>query len=789
MKASLPVKLSLWVGTIFTLVFFSLAGFLAYKWYGEIEKSLDSNGMAAVQTTAYRLDQIFLQAKLSAELIARGLKEKPYSKDEIPDFMQEMVTAFHAECPEIVGMAIAYEDGMLVPGERYNGFVGFIRDKQFQLVHWNDDKTNYFERNWYRDPIREKKSLWTKPFKAEAISGETLSSFAVPFYLAKNGKQTLAGVVVIDITVGTLEQYLSAVSPPGTELLNESKRTILINNSDLIVAAPGREYLHNQNFRTLCTSEEESNTLSKLFLRNKGKYLLPKSSFRPEKCELYYARCLNGWIVGATIPANWRSRLLLPLFLRLLLIGLCFIIIVVWIIFKVCTQLNKPLLKLSQLAIAVGNGHFDTPIPECNSKDEIAVVTDSFRRMQIALADYIDKLKNSIRERERTEGELNAAYAIQKDILPHILPLFQVFDEVTGSANLIPARSVGGDLYDIFPVNKNKLALIIGDVSGKGVSAALFMAVTQILQRNIALTEQTPSGLTMKLNDMLYSNNTSNMFVTYWVGFLDINTGELTYTNAGHNPPILRHADGHSLFLKDRHGIPLGIMTNKTYTETTIKLNPSDIIICYTNGVTEAVNKNLKMFGEKRLLNTIQEIETNSPRTLLNHIECTLLDYTKNMEKTDDITLLVTRFKTLDVEYTEQTFAARVSAMSDVMTFVMNQPEFANFNPKKQYQLQLSIEEIFVNIAHYAYPNEPGTVNVAVGCEDNQFRIRFTDSGIPFNPLEKDDPDISLALNERKIGGLGIFIVKKMTDFINYHYRDGNNILTIGKFLDVPIVK
>ncbi|MDO5566930.1 MAG: SpoIIE family protein phosphatase, partial [Planctomycetia bacterium] len=361
---------------------------------------------------------------------------------------------------------------------------------------------------------------------------------------------------------------------------------------------------------------------------------------------------------------------------------------------------------------------------------------------------------------------------------------------VEAAAMLRAARGVGGDLYDLFPLDRDTVAVIIGDVSGKGIPAALFMAVTETLQRVCADADMDPGDLATRLNSVLMANNEAGMFVTWWVGFLELSTGILTFTNAGHNPPLIRRADGTVERLTKRHGIPLAAMDNITYKSSQIILGPRDTLILYTDGVTEAFNTENEMFGDERLRRLLEQTTSETPQQLRDEVANSVKDFAGEAPQSDDITVLCVQYNGPPTNlWRKIELTATLENLPQIMTFVEEEQGFLSLSVKGRNQLMVCIEEIYTNIVNYACGGLPITVECCTDPQRDQVRVRFTDSGPPFNPLDQNPPNVSLPIDERPIGGLGIFIVRKWVDDLLYLREKNTNVLEIGKNISPPVSK
>ena len=452
-------------------------------------------------------------------------------------------------------------------------------------------------------------------------------------------------------------------------------------------------------------------------------------------------------------------------------------------------RIVKPIRILNEAALNMVEHLEDGTSPEIVVKndDEIKDLADSFSKMYHEVGEYIEKLEKVTAEKERIGAELTLASDIQAHMLPCIFPAFPDYDEFDIYATMTPAKEVGGDFYDFFMTDENHLAFVMADVSGKGVPAALFMVIAKTLIKNYAQMGQEPGQVFTTVNRLLCDGNDAGLFVTAWIGILDLESGLLKYANAGHNPPLIKKAGGQFEYLRSRPGFVLAGMDTTRYRQSEMVLNPGDRIFLYTDGVTEATDSSQQLYGEDRLESLLNRCQADTAEEMLADLKNDIDSFVCEAPQFDDITMLMLDFKKRKAGegMTERLFPADDSALNDVLAFAEEELEKAECPPKAMMQLTVAIEEVFVNVAHYAYPDEEGQVSfgIAFDSESRSITFRIADKGIAFNPLEKPDPDITLSAEEREIGGLGIFICKKTMDEIGYARENGENILTMTKKL------
>lgn len=401
------------------------------------------------------------------------------------------------------------------------------------------------------------------------------------------------------------------------------------------------------------------------------------------------------------------------------------------------------------------------------TKDEIADIARTINAMTL-----------SLKEKDRISGELRVATDIQANLLPNTFPAFPGIKEFDIYATMKPAREVGGDFYDFFMIDNNKVAMVIGDVSGKGVPSALFMAIAKTIIKNHLINGRSPARTLTLVNNLVSEDNKMCLFVTAWIGVVDLESGVLSYSNAGHNKPYIINKNNEVKTIKAAPGFVLGGLENMVYNQYQLQLEEGDKIYLYTDGVTEAMNIDKKLFGDDSLVACLAENNSKNIYDIVNQITNDVQSFSKGVEQSDDVTMLLFEFKTL---MNKRIFKADKKEFDNVIEFVNKFLKRHDASEKVYNQIKISIEEIFVNIASYAYEEGEGDVEISIDLREDSIHITFKDKGVKFNPLEKADPNILLSLNERKIGGLGIFISKKMMDEIKYDYVDNQNVLTLVK--------
>jgi sigma-B regulation protein RsbU (phosphoserine phosphatase) len=384
-------------------------------------------------------------------------------------------------------------------------------------------------------------------------------------------------------------------------------------------------------------------------------------------------------------------------------------------------------------------------------------------------------------EKEMIESELKVAREIQMSIVPKMFPPFPDRTEFDIYAILEPAKEVGGDFYDFFFLDDDHLCLTIGDVSGKGVPASLFMAVTKTLIKAEASRASEPDQILSIVNDKLCLDNDSGMFVTVFLGVLNVRSGVFNYSNGGHNPPYFVRSGGDVEPLPKTEGIALGVMEEIPYGRNTIKIRTGDTLLLYTDGVTEAADKDYKLFDEERLEEVLRHAGSDEPKNLGLHLLDEIRKFANGAEQSDDITILALKYL---LESRDMSMQVK-NDLSEIESICRNVEEFGETHqipPDVIFNLNLSLEEIFVNIVSYGYEDEnEHFIKISMSLVDNELIVEVEDDGRQFNPLELPEPDLEQKLEERAIGGLGIHLVRNLMDELDYKRTHGKNILLMKK--------
>ena len=461
----------------------------------------------------------------------------------------------------------------------------------------------------------------------------------------------------------------------------------------------------------------------------------------------------------------------------------------VLVAYALVNRISQPLKQLEAHAGRLATQDFSEPVTRpsdiddlpTKSRDEVGKLAQSFITMEHALRQSVRDLKETTAAKERIESELKIARDIQMSMVPKTFPPFPHRPEFELYATLVPAREVGGDFYDFLFIDDHHLCFVIGDVSGKGVPAALFMAVTRTLFRTVASKVSSPDKILSLLNHEICRGNDSCMFVTVFCAVLDIRTGEVEYSNGGHNLPYLVSHD-ETTTLKNTGGMALGFTEDATYRSEKIVLQAGDGLFLYTDGVTEAMDETGNQFSELRLEDFLHQSNGSSVTELIHGAVDKVKSHAAGAAQSDDITALAIKFlMTAEKPMAEAAVVELKNDLSEIARLARIVDDFARHHQieaQTTRNMHLVLDEILTNIISYGYDNGGEHHIIArFNLERGHWTVAVEDDGKPFNPLDAPEPDTNQLLEERPIGGLGIHLVRKNVDELEYRRQKDKNIL------------
>ena len=424
--------------------------------------------------------------------------------------------------------------------------------------------------------------------------------------------------------------------------------------------------------------------------------------------------------------------------------------------------------KINRSLAQITGGNLNVTV-DVRENEEFASLSDDINSTVSALKHYIAEAE------ARIDQELEIGRQIQHSVLPSVFPPFPSRRDFEIFALMDAAKEVGGDFYDFFLLGDNRLVFIVADVSGKGIPGAMFMMTSKTLIKGLMESGKEIDEAFTQANRELCAGNDAGMFVTAWMGALDLTTGMLSYVNAGHNPPLIRRKNGAFEFLRTRPNFVLAGMDGVRYKRHELQLFPGDDIFLYTDGVTEATDAHNQLYGEDRLVQVLSASDKRKTDELCKTVRADIDRFVGDAPQFDDITMLCIKLNHIENANSITTYP-EMASVSTVADFVEKRLEEWEVGMRTAARIQVALDEIYSNILRYSGASE-SRVEIARG--EDCVILDFEDNGAPYDPTAAADPDVTLSAQDREIGGLGIFMVKKSTRSMDYSYADGCNRLKL----------
>ncbi len=649
-------------------------------------------------------------------------------------------------------------------------YVYELPDGTLEYNAMSREQYNYIQTEWFRTAVKEDKGQWTEPYVDKTGTHRMVASYAQTIK-DKDGK--LRGVVVADVALGDLSDELNTVQP------FKSGYSFMVSRKGTVIAHPDTSLIMKEDINSLARRLDDCDydTLaSKMLAGKKGALHCDLDGTDVLVC---YAPLPHvGWMVASVCPYSTVKSEMGSVTFTVMAISIVGIILLLVCFSVLISHMVRPLQEMTDAAYRIAQGNFDVPLPKMSTDGDFGKLHAAFAHMQHSIKAYVRDLESATKERERIKSELDVAHRIQMEILPTDFVLPRGYENIDIDAYLKPARSVGGDFYD-FWLEDGKMYFAIGDVSGKGIAAAMVMAMTCTLFRSLVSKHESTSEIMSLLNKMLTRNNQTEMFVTMLIGVIDTQTGELTYCNAGHTAPFLFSDKGCSQ-LPLLPKLPLGLFDSVTYVEQKYTMQENQSLLLYTDGLTEAENEERGQMGTQCVKEILDGMGDKTPHEVIVEIRRQLKRFVGKAEQSDDLTLFAISYKNCDSLIIDN----RLAEMKKLPVFLDKLGKELNLDRPLLLSLRLALEEAMVNVVNYAYPKgETGKINLKVKYKPLESLLRFelTDSGKPFDPMAAKDADLTLGVEDRPVGGLGIFLIKKRMDEVTYKRENGMNKLIMTK--------
>ena len=568
---------------------------------------------------------------------------------EIPNRLESPETVLRALEEEmrlnsyIDGYFVAFEPGYFPQYEYW--FEAYLHRNDLHARNIGSSKHDYFQRDWYKRGKNEEDGYWTDPYFDDWSEKDIVCTFAMPLYDRMGRK---VGVCGADMSLKWLVKELNTINEKSynTGLVNIHLssdfifHTFIITNKGTYVAHPDEKRVMQENVMSYIdqNDEEAVNAVNEMMAQKHG---IASMTIDGNYSTVYYMPIKStDWEIAIAVPKKtfWLPAIfVLTLLIVVTLVGL-------WLVYKFSRstihQAVKPLSALSKSANEVSKGNFDTPLPELTYRDEIGDLRDSFASMQTSLAKYVIDMKQKAAQEAALNNELEVARNIQMSMVPREFPPYPQRDDIDIYGYLEPAKSIGGDLYDFF-IRDEKLFFCIGDVSGKGIPAALVQSATHFMFRIMSQREDDPSRIVSNINDVFAAENDSSMFCTFFLGVLDLKTHVLEYCNAGHELPILVTSEATEIRVKPN--IAMGLYMERQYRKEQTELPSGSVLILYTDGLKEAIDSTEECYGRERILTSLQRViikGATEPSDYIRQLVNDVTLYVGDMPQADDLTLL-----------------------------------------------------------------------------------------------------------------------------------------------------
>lgn len=667
----------------------------------------------------------------------------------------------------------------------------------FEIYAWRDKKGNvygkqmnehhpdYLVHAWYESAFKKKEGAWMPPYFDRAASQQLTTTYLTHIRDAKGHK---VGMLGADVSLDWLRQRQQRIDG---ENHNRYERNFKDQSYSFIIDNDGTYLIHPDIHRVLKLKLQD-------VARENGDKQLEVQAYRMMDKQSGSARIDNNgvksWMFYSYVKyAEWTVVVVVPeaiiyhngnaLATLLLLVFAVGLVLIYILSHRFLLSNLRPLRRLVSAVNQISTGDFNVELPEVKSR-EIDALRTSFMGMQTSLNNYMNELREATAKRAAMEQELKIASDIQQRMLPKTYPPFPERTDIDIYGEVVTAYEVGGDLFDFF-IRDEKLFFSIGDVSGKGVPASLVMAVTRSMFRSASLTLTSPKLIVESINRSVCQSNDSFMFVTLFMGVLDLTTGKLQYANAGHEPPVL--VGSHTRFLKTDNNIPLGLRPDWGYSEQETVIMPGTTLFLYTDGFTEAEKSDLQQYGRDRMFKEAIRLAAKrlDSRTFVKEIRQTERRFVDFIPQKDDISLLAIKYRgNVDpaLYYRSILLNNDVQEVPVLTVFIDGICDDMQFDDLERSGVHIAVEEAVVNAMQYAYPEGTrGHVYLEVTADDESMRLVLRDRGKAFDPTQVPEVDVDDYIQKRVMGGLGIHLIRHYMDGISYERIDNQNVLTMVK--------
>ena len=630
-RRKLSVRVSLWVVLFAAIIFLAALGFMFVQARDAVRQEAINRASQILNNTALRVTGILNRAEVASNMIEWLVMRHP----DRPDSMFVYSEAALKENPDFFNCSIAFEPYFFEKYGRYFSAYSKRNGDSIRTMQGGSDSYQYFYMDWYLMPKLLDKMCWTEPYMDLDVATNTkemLTSYCNPI-VDKEGK--FLGVVNIGLSLSWLSNTISAVKP------YPNSYSIMVGHGGTYFVHPDTTKLLNETIFTETMEREDTAQTALGHAMQRGEEGMRQLNVDGVDSYVFYKPLgQTGWSMAIVCPESdifgGFDRLRRTV-MTIVTVGL---LLMLFFFIRIITSELQPLRRLAQEAETIASGQFDTKLPDFKRTDEIGQLSHSFGNMQNSLVSYIEELKATTAQKASIESELNVASSIQMSMLPSVFPNREGLDMY---ASMTPAKEVGGDLYGYLLID-DSLYFCLGDVSGKGVPASLFMAQVTRLFRTLANQQMPPAEICTRMNDALSGDeNPTNMFVTMFIGLVDLKTGHLSFCNAGHNPPIIGGGESHGDFLKMLTNFPIGVLPDLEFQGEEISSIKGRPLFIYTDGLNEAENMENDQFGDDHLLDILRNTHFDSARQVIETLAAEVEHHRGGADPNDDLTMMCLR--------------------------------------------------------------------------------------------------------------------------------------------------
>ncbi|WP_204368747.1 SpoIIE family protein phosphatase [Neosynechococcus sphagnicola] len=640
--------------------------------------------------------------------------------------------------------------------------IGWQFDRQKSFKSLNKNEAKIWQTHCHIKSITSStQPFWTQPYLLENSSGSPSITYCIPLFKPSHFRRTATNkLLAIEVSLNWLSPFLAqqlTQSDPANYLSLGDPFVLSPANGQWIVKPGNPKKVESWFSEKSYTLSDHQQGRSFINARINSQGTLIETTVPSQK-----------WVIGILFPTEKLEKLQQQ-YLWLVIFSMSKDMVLMCVVIALISQLTtRPLRALIITTEEMAQGNLNTNLPPVTSVDEVGRLTQSFRRMRDSLLLHIHNLKETTAAKQKLESELSIAAQIQRTMVPRTNVLSAPSSPYEISALLKPARFVGGDFYDFFLLGSDRLCLIIGDVAGKGFPAALLMARTITLIRTLTKISSTPQDILSTVNQELCRENEECLFVTIFCGVLDLDTGKFIFASGGHDAPLLmRHQQVQHLELVTAS--PLGLYEDSVFSQNECVLVPNDLILFYTDGITEAMNSQGELFSETRLVKLMTYYPPTSSLRAVRTVEQFCQKFVGNAPQSDDITLFALKYlpsspfsQAENVMKWHLTLNSKLTELEAARQYLGKILQAAHLKMELIEDAQFILEEILVNIIQYGYENRSdGYIDLRIEINTQQLRMIFEDNGKPFNPLtEILPPDLTMNDEQRSQGGLGVFFGK-----------------------------